>query len=200
MLTEACFVTEAEVMTDQGPVPIHYLQPHVHTLGGQRVLCVTQTNKILDSVLIEIFPHALAIDVPHHPLTLTGEQRLCLPGSDELVQAKTLLLTHGPPHVVSRPYRGETLYNVLLDIPYTMNLHGVEVETLHPHNHVAILSRSSLQEKNAASASAVTNEKGQRHHLLSILQDAYVQRVHQTAKQVRTQRLQKETTEHGQGT
>jgi hypothetical protein len=37
------------------------------------------------------------------------------------------------------PYKGETLYNVLLDEPFTMRVNNLICETLHPNNIIAKL-------------------------------------------------------------
>jgi hypothetical protein len=189
--SHSCFLVTADVTTDQGPIPIQNIQPTYHTLGGKRILCVTQTI-VLEPVLVQLPVGSLALDVPEKTITLTREQRVRIPGSDEFVSALSLVGTGTGTGVTTIPYRGETLYNVLLETPSSMCVYGLEVETLHPDNHHSVLSRSRLlkQTNNNKTQKQETQKQETKEEdktsLLAVINDAYVQRIEQ---HIRSQRL-----------
>ena len=47
-------------------------------------------------------------------------------------------------NVRAAEYSGETLYNVLMDEHYAMNVNGLMCETLHPYNVIAQLHKCAL--------------------------------------------------------
>jgi hypothetical protein len=70
---------------------------------------------------------------------MTRKHRLLL--EDILIRALDLV-NHDTIH--TQPYQGEYLYNILLEEPSTMNIHGLVCETLNPHSNIAKFYLNSL--------------------------------------------------------
>lgn len=125
-----CFPAGTTVQTDQGIVEIQTITPE-HSIDGKRVVALTKTYG-MDSDLVCIRRGALRKNYPNKTTLITRCHRLWLKG--ELVSAQRLLDQPGFSLV---PYKGEKLYNVLLEKEGRMKVHGMWVETLDPINPIA---------------------------------------------------------------
>jgi hypothetical protein len=124
-----CFTGEALVQTDQGWIRIDNLTTS-HTLQGRRVQCVT-INQSMDDHLICIEKSALGPGIPIHKTLVSLRHKIDYHG---LKSAYELV---GVVDAYKQKYRGQLLYNVVLEKWDTMNVNGMTVETLDPENEVA---------------------------------------------------------------
>jgi len=77
--------------------------------------------------------------------------------NQQMVPAERFLAVS--PAVQKVAYRGETLYNVLLDNHQIMNVNGLQCETLHPENAIACLYKNNFSKLNKPNAPAVSTDK-----------------------------------------
>jgi hypothetical protein len=90
-----------------------------------------------DKNLVRIAKHALGHLYPEKTTLISQNHKVFFQG--QMVQAKHLV--DEARGVTLVPYKGETLYNVLLEQYEKMQVNNLIVETLHPENKVAKLYR-----------------------------------------------------------
>jgi uncharacterized protein YjdB len=128
-ISDICFPAGTLVLTDQGSFPIETLKHQ--TIQGKKILCVTKTISS-DAELICFEKNAVSENVPHTRTVMTRKHRVLL--EDILIRALDLV-NHET--IRPQPYQGEYLYNVLLEEPSTMDIHGLLCETLNPDSNIA---------------------------------------------------------------
>ena len=129
LISDICFPAGTMVLTDQGSFPIETLKHQ--TIQGKKILCVTKTISS-DAELICFEKNAVSENVPHTRTVMTRKHRVLL--EDILIRALDLV-NHET--IRPEPYQGEYLYNVLLEEPSTMDIHGLLCETLNPDSNIA---------------------------------------------------------------
>jgi len=140
-ISNICFPAGTPITSDQGPITIECLKPHVHTIHGQPLLHITQTVT-LDSYLICFEKHALYYNCPNQRTLMTKDHQIEFNG--QLVPAERFL--HYSTKVKKVKYSGEILYNVLLANYGTMVVNNLVCETLHPKNIIAKLYTGKFSE------------------------------------------------------
>ena len=134
VISNICFPAGTPVKTDQGLVNIEHLDTTVHTVGSKPIRHITQTVT-LDKYLVSFAKHALGRNMPDRRTIMSKDHKIVFEG--RLVPADRFLDYSDQVQKVT--YRGETLYNVLLDDYGKMSVNGLECETLHPANIIAQL-------------------------------------------------------------
>ena len=131
--SNTCFPANTRIRTDQGTLPIQYLDKRFHTIRRQKIVAVTQVI-LENSFLVEIERGSVGPDMPDCDTRVSANHRVLVQGGS-MVKAR-----HLGRHV---PYHGEVLYNVLLEggAPGKMVANGMIVETLDPNNGIARLYR-----------------------------------------------------------
>ena len=124
-----CFSEGSIVSTDQGEVEIQNIDIHYHTIRGNNIIALTETQSI-DNYLVKIKKNAFG-SVPTQDTELTGNHMIFNNG---FIQAKTLI---NGTTVEKIPYRGLPLYNILLETHDIMSVNGLITETLNPENPIA---------------------------------------------------------------
>jgi len=127
-----CFPAGTPVRTDEGEVSIEKLNPDKDTIGGKRIVAITQSTP-LDKYIVCIKKDALGKDVPCADTRISNEHGVCYNG--KMVKAKELVGLCE--NVLFIPYNKEILYNVLLEEHGMMMVNNMECETLHPENIMA---------------------------------------------------------------
>ena len=89
----------------------------------------------MDEELVLIEKDALQLNYPSQDTLISKRHKILIQGS--MTSAQRLVGHYKGVSFV--PYRGEKLYNVLLEEYGIMNVHGMICETLHPVNPVAKL-------------------------------------------------------------
>ena len=134
-----CFVADTLVQTDQGKVMIKDLDSNINTIGNKKIVSITKTV-MSDDKLVLIKKNALSKNVPNKDTTTSGFHKVKHNG--KLIEAYKLANFYKDIKYI--PYKGEILYNVLMENWETMKVHNMEVETLHPDNIIAKLHNSKL--------------------------------------------------------
>ena len=130
--TPICFPAGTPVQTDKGEVSIEKLNPDEDTIGGKRIVAITQTTP-LDKYIVCIKKDALGKGVPCADTRISKEHSVCYNG--KMMKAKELVGLCE--NVLFIPYNKEILYNVLLEEYGMMMVNNMKCETLHPENIMA---------------------------------------------------------------
>lgn len=153
-----CFPAKTPVLTDSGYVHIDKLDPTVHTIQGKKIVGVTETTH-KDSQLVSFDPHALGTNMPSRKTVISPNHKVMWNG--QMIKAKDLVQKFQGIDMV--PYKGESLYNVLLEEHGKMVVNNLVCETLDPENGVARLYRL-LQTLTPEEQQKVLDHVGQQVH------------------------------------
>jgi hypothetical protein len=154
IISDICFPAGTPIQTDQGFINIEYLDTKIHTLRGQPIQYLTQTIT-LDKYLIRFAKDALAKNVPSQPTVMSKDHKILFNG--QFVPAYRFLALSTEVKKVA--YAGEVLYNVLLAKYSVMQVNNLTCETLHPHNNIAKLYRSTFSPACKQQIKAVTDAR-----------------------------------------
>jgi hypothetical protein len=143
IISQICFPAGTPVQTDQGIIPIQHIIPNIHTIHNKRIVTITKT--ITDeNHLICFEKHSLSKNVPCDRTMITPQHLISHNGrfykAKDLCDKGVILGTTGSIHKVA--YKGEYLYNVLLDTYDTMLVNNMICETLHPESKLAKIYRT----------------------------------------------------------
>ena len=129
-----CFPAGEMVFTDAGYKPIERIRPGVDTVKGLKIVELTETVS-KEKTMTLITHHSLGPNIPYKDTLVSNNHKI--QWNQQMVCAKNIKADG----VMQVSYRGEILYNVLLETEETMVVNGMVVETLSPHNNVAKLYR-----------------------------------------------------------
>jgi len=133
-ISNICFLGNTPIKVDQGTFAISQLKEEIHSVEGKFIKRITAT-KTNDKHLICIEKHALDMNVPSQKTIITANHKIMYKG--KMVKSKDLIGLVD--NVYKTKYRGETLYNVLLETHETMNVNNMICETLSPENTIVQL-------------------------------------------------------------
>lgn len=123
-----CFPAGTQVETDQGCIAIDQIRPGYNTIGGKRIVAITNTRG--DSkCLVKVSKSAISENVPDRDTLMTRWHKV--------YHGNRLRESWRLPNTRRHPYNGELLYNVLMETYQTMRVNNMTVETLHPNNQIA---------------------------------------------------------------
>jgi hypothetical protein len=135
--TNICFPIDTPIQTDQGIIPIQYINPQMNTIAGKPIQHITTTTTI-DPYLICFEPHALGPNYPSKTTIMTKDHQIMYDG--KMVPAYRFL--DFPSKVKKTKYTGEILYNVLMEEHGLVHVNNLICETLHPDNLIAKIYNS----------------------------------------------------------
>jgi len=127
-----CFPANTPITVDQGIIAIEKLDPSIHTINNKRIVAVTKTTSLKD-YLVRLDKDSLGENVPSETTTISPEHKILYNGM--LINAKYFIERFE--HVYKVDYKGEFLYNVLMDDYSKMRVNNLTVETLHPDCDIA---------------------------------------------------------------
>ena len=133
IISNICFPAGTPIVTNQGIIAIHKINPKIHTIRNKKIVAITKTVSP-DKYLVRFEKDALGRNLPCEATTMTQNHMLFYKG--EMMKAKEFLKTHNE-SVSKVPYNGQVLYNVLLEEHDKMVVNNLICETLHPENYVA---------------------------------------------------------------
>ena len=134
--SNVCFPAKTPVLTNQGYVNIEQIDPKVHTIRNKKIVAITKTVSC-DKNLVCIAKNALGKNYPEQTTFISQNHKVLFQG--QMIKAKHLVEL--AENVTFVPYKGEALYNVLLEEHEKMQVNNLIVETLHPEHKVAKLYR-----------------------------------------------------------
>jgi hypothetical protein len=129
-----CFIGSTLMQTDQGQEQISKLIPGFHTINGKKIKFITETIT-KDTHLYKIKRNALGKNIPSREMTVTGNHLV----EFDFVLIPVRVLSTELEKIEEVKYRGEKLYNILMDKHEIIKVNNLNVETLHPNNLIARL-------------------------------------------------------------
>ena len=145
LVSNICFILGTLIKLDQGFISIEKINPDIHTINGKKIIAITQTISTYD-FLICFEKHSLGNNIPSQKTIMTHGHEVFFKGK----MRKAIECMEFSENIYKVKYRGEVLYNVLMEKHETMNVHNIICETLHPENPIAklyYLLKTSLPEQ-----------------------------------------------------
>jgi hypothetical protein len=145
LVSNICFVAGTLITTDQGIIAIEKINPDIHTIDGKKITGITQTISSYDFIVC-FEKHALANNVPSRKTLMTHGHEVFYNGK----MIKAIDFINKNENVYKVKYRGEILYNVLMEKHDKMEVHNMICETLNPENPIAklyIMMKNSTPEE-----------------------------------------------------
>lgn len=137
-----CFPANTPVTVDQGVIAIEKLDSSIHTINNKRIVAVTKTTSV-KNYLVRLDKDALGENLPSETTTISPEHKIVYNG--KLIKAKNFIGQFE--HVYKVEYKGEILYNVLMDEYSKMRVNNLIVETLDPESDIAQLYNGNAKSK-----------------------------------------------------
>ena len=133
-INDVCFPSFTPVHTNLGVVNIEDVNIGIHKIINKKILCVTKTIG-QDKHLVLIPKNSLGINYPCKTTIMTKRHKLFYRG--KFIEAFYLInKCIGVKYI---PYKGDILYNIVLENHSVMNINNLICETLHPNNPIAKL-------------------------------------------------------------
>jgi hypothetical protein len=134
IISNICFPAGTPIVTDQGIIPIDKIKTSLHTIRNKKIVAITKTVTA-DKYLVKFDRDSLGMNMPSKTTVMSKHHSVYFNG--RVMEAKEF--THEFSNVTKIPYKGEVLYNVLLEEHDKIMVNNLTCETLHPDHLVARL-------------------------------------------------------------
>jgi len=151
-ISNICFPANTLIKTDQGEVPIEFIDNNFHTICNKKIVDITKTIS-LEDYLIYFEANSLGKGYPSKKTILSSKHKILLNG--ELIEADYFVEKYK--FVTKIKYTGEKLYNVLMEKHDKMLVNNLVCETLHPENYLAKL-HVAFKNKNTNELESLINK------------------------------------------
>ena len=135
-ISNICFPAGTPITTNQGIIPIEKINPEVHTIHNKKIIGITKTIT-QDKYLVCFEKDTLGNNIPSQKTIISKNHNILYEG--KMKQAKEFVGINDK--IYKTKYKGEVLYNVLMEEHETMSVNNLICETLHPENGMAKLFR-----------------------------------------------------------
>jgi hypothetical protein len=142
-IADICFVRNTPIETDQGIVPIHKIDPKIHSINNKKIITITK-SVTEDKFLICFEKHALGENIPS-TRTIVSKYHKIQNRKGKMMDAYKFLDYYEDVKKVD--YTGEILYNILMEDYETVNVNNLVCETLHPDHEIAKLYKNNYSEE-----------------------------------------------------
>ena len=134
-----CFIAGTNISTDQGNIAIEKIIPGEHTINNKRITHITQTY-LSDDKLVLIKKDAISKNLPSEDTIMSGFHKIKY--NNHIYEAYKLVGLFKKAKFIK--YKGQELYNVLMDEHQYMQVNNMTVETLNPNNIIARLHKANI--------------------------------------------------------
>jgi hypothetical protein len=134
-ISNICFPAGTPIKTNQGIIPIEKINPDVHTIRNNNIVEITKTVMSSDKYLVCFEKDSLGNNVPSQRTVMTQRHKVFYNG--KMREANDFLGLND--NIKKIKYRGEILYNVLMEDYNKMLVNDMICETLHPNSEIAKL-------------------------------------------------------------
>ena len=136
-----CFLANTLIQTDQGKISIEKINPHKHTIHKQKIVAITKTRYETEETLVCFEKDSIHKNYPRKRTIISRKHKIL--DRNEFREAETFI---NKDTIYEIKYNGEILYNVLLERHFSMRVHNLICETLHPQNKVALFYKQKIKE------------------------------------------------------
>lgn len=133
-ISNICFPAKTPILTDQGLINIEKIIPGLHTIRNKNIIGITKTITQHNS-LVCFDKDSLANNIPSEKTIISRNHKILYKG--RMIQAKHFV--NKIDNVYRVKYKGEILYNVLMDEHDKMIVNNLVCETLDPTSDIAKL-------------------------------------------------------------
>jgi len=142
-IADICFVRNTPIETDQGIVPIHKIDPKIHSINNKKIIAITK-SVTEDKFLVCFEKHALGKNIPS-TRTIVSKYHKIQNRKGKMMEAYKFLDYYED--VKKIDYDGEILYNILMNDHETVNVNNLVCETLHPDHEIAKLYKNNYSKE-----------------------------------------------------
>lgn len=132
--SNVCFPAKTPIQTDQGLINIDELNPEIHTIRKKKIVGITQTMTN-DKYLVCFEQDCLGKNTPSQKTFISQNHEVFY--KSKMMKAKDFV--GSVDNVYMKKYKGEVLYNVLMEEHDKMIVNNLVCETLDPKNRIAKL-------------------------------------------------------------
>ena len=136
-----CFLVNTLIQTDQGKVNIQKINTRKHTIQKQKIVAITKTRYENEESLVCFEKDSIRKNYPQRRTIISRKHKILY--NNVFKEAETFI---NKDTIYEIKYNGEILYNVLLEKHYSMRVHNMICETLHPENKVALFYKKKIKE------------------------------------------------------
>ena len=131
LISNICFIAGSLVTTDQGIIAIEKINPNIHTINGKKIVEITQSISSYD-FLICFEKNALGNNIPSQKTCMTHVHKVFYKGK----LRKAIEFVNLSDNVYKTKYKGQVLYNVLMDKHEIIEVNNLNCESLNPINPI----------------------------------------------------------------
>jgi len=131
-ISNICFPAGTPVTTNQVNIPIEQLNPNIHTIRNKKIVCISKTIT-QDKYLVCFEKNSLEKNIPSQKTIISKNHKILYKGN--MIKATHFIGNFK--NVYKIDYKGEILYNVLMEEYDKMIINNLICETLHPENAMA---------------------------------------------------------------
>jgi hypothetical protein len=130
-----CFPAGMTIKTNKGKISIEKINPEIHTINNKPIVGITKTIFATDKYLIQFEKDSLGNNIPSKKTIISKNHKIFYNG--KMIKANNFIGLNDK--ITKLNYRGEILYNVLMEEYDKMSVNNLICETLHPLNDIAKL-------------------------------------------------------------
>jgi hypothetical protein len=145
---EICFLAGTPISTNQGLIPIEQINPNIHTIRNKPIVGITKSISGYDKYLVCFEKDCLGNNIPSQKTIISKNHKIFYNG--KMIKADELVGLNDK--IKKLKYRGEILYNVLMENHDKMLVNNLICETLDPSCDIAKLYKCfqflNIEQKN----------------------------------------------------
>jgi hypothetical protein len=135
-ISNICFLAKTPIRTNQGIIPIDEIDPNIHTIKNKKIKAITKTIT-LQKYLVCFDENSLDDNIPSQKTVISKNHLVYDKKTKKMMPANNFVKLYE--NVYKIPYKGEILYNVLMEEHEKLLVNNLICETLHPNNRIAKL-------------------------------------------------------------
>ena len=135
-ISDICFPAKTPIRTNQGIIAIDEINPSIHTIKNKKIEAITKTIT-LEKYLVCFDENCLDINILNQKTIISKNHLVYDKKQKKMMPANDFIQLYE--NVYKIPYKGEILYNVLMEEHDKLVVNNLICETLHPKNKIAKL-------------------------------------------------------------
>jgi len=140
-ISDICFPAKTPIRTNQGIIAIDEINPNIHTIKNKKIEAITKTIT-LEKYLVCFDKNSLDVNIPDQKTIISKNHLVYDKKTKKMLRANDFIQLYE--NVYKIPYKGEVLYNVLMEEHDKLVVNNLICETLHPKNKIAKLYMTKI--------------------------------------------------------
>uniref|UniRef100_A0A6C0EET6 Hedgehog/Intein (Hint) domain-containing protein n=1 Tax=viral metagenome TaxID=1070528 RepID=A0A6C0EET6_9ZZZZ len=140
-ISDICFPAKTPIRTNQGIIAIDEINPNIHTIKNKKIEAITKTIT-LEKYLVCFDENSLGVNIPDQKTIISKNHLVYDKRTKKMLRANDFIQLYE--NVYKIPYKGEILYNVLMEEHDKLVVNNLICETLHPNNKIAKLYKKYI--------------------------------------------------------